>query len=108
MFSRIARSIVKPTIADRHRAVGHSTRVDISKPAQPLRFGVGHPGHKDLMQNYVLQDFAKSERPVVEALCDFVADNVDLLVEGKDSTFLNKAHLEMVAKGFIGDDADTD
>ena len=73
-----------------------------------VRFGVGHPGHKDLMQNYVLQDFAKSERPVVEALCDFVADNVDLLVEGKDSTFLNKAHLEMVAKGFIGDDADTD
>src|SRR5689334_20375590 len=50
-----------------------------------VRLGVGHPGHKDLMQNYVLQDFAKSERPVVEALCDFVADNVDLLVEGKDS-----------------------
>jgi peptidyl-tRNA hydrolase, PTH1 family len=73
-----------------------------------VRFGVGHPGHKDLMQNYVLQDFAKSERPVVEALCDFVADNVDLLVEAKDSTFLNKAHLEMVAKGFIGDGADTD
>src|SRR5712691_3652149 len=69
-----------------------------------VRFGVGHPGNKDLMESYVLQDFAKSEWPWVEALCDIVAANVALLIEGKDSTFLNKVHLAMAAKGFVDDD----
>jgi PTH1 family peptidyl-tRNA hydrolase len=37
----------------------------------------------------------------VEALCDVIADNAALLIEGKDSTFQNKVHLSMDAKGFI-------
>ncbi|MGH6990193.1 MAG: aminoacyl-tRNA hydrolase [Stellaceae bacterium] len=65
-----------------------------------VRLGIGHPGNKDLMEAYVLQDFAKSEWPWVEALCDIVADNVALLIEDKDSTFQNKVHLAMEAKGF--------
>lgn len=65
-----------------------------------VRMGVGHPGDKNLMENYVLQDFAKSEWPWVEALCDVVADNAALLIEGKDSTFQNRVHLAMTAKGF--------
>jgi PTH1 family peptidyl-tRNA hydrolase len=69
-----------------------------------VRFGIGHPGDKKLVEFYVLQDFAKSERPGVEALCDIVADNAALLVEGKDSTFQNKVHLAMAAQGFDGDD----
>ena len=74
-----------------------------------VRLGVGHPGDKNLMENYVLQDFAKSERPWGEALCDIVADNVALLIDGKDSTFQNKVHLAMDAKGFGGaDDPDTE
>ena len=74
-----------------------------------VRLGVGHPGNKDMMESYVLQDFAKSERPWVEALCDILADNVALLIEGKDSTFQNKVHLAMSAKGFGGaDEPDTE
>ena len=65
-----------------------------------VRLGVGHPGNKDMMESYVLQDFAKDERPWVEALCEIVADNVALLIEGKDSTFQNKVYLAMSAKGF--------
>jgi peptidyl-tRNA hydrolase, PTH1 family len=65
-----------------------------------VRLGVGHPGDKNLMERYVLQDFAKSDWPWVEALCDIVADNVALLIEGRDSTFQNKVHLAMEAKGF--------
>jgi PTH1 family peptidyl-tRNA hydrolase len=65
-----------------------------------VRLGVGHPGDKNLMERYVLQDFAKSEWPWVEALCDIVADNVPLLIEGKDATFQNRVHLAMTAKGF--------
>jgi PTH1 family peptidyl-tRNA hydrolase len=75
-----------------------------------VRLGIGHPGDKALMERYVLSDFAKDEWPWVEALCDVVADNVPLLIEGKDSTFQNKVHLAMDAKGFgaAGDDKDED
>jgi PTH1 family peptidyl-tRNA hydrolase len=69
-----------------------------------VRMGVGRPGDKNLMERYVLQDFAKSEWPWVEALCDIVADNAGLLVEGKDASFQNKVHLAMAAKGFGEDE----
>jgi PTH1 family peptidyl-tRNA hydrolase len=49
----------------------------------------------------VLSDFAKSDRPWVEALCQMIADNAGLLVTGKDSTFQNKVHLALQAKGFF-------
>ena len=65
-----------------------------------VRVGVGHPGHKDLVQPYVLGDFAKSERPWVEGLVGIIADNVDFLVRGEDASFQNKVHLAMIAKGF--------
>jgi peptidyl-tRNA hydrolase, PTH1 family len=65
-----------------------------------VRIGVGHPGNKDLVQAYVLNDFAKSERPWVEALIGIVADNVELLARGADATFQNKVHLAMAASGF--------
>src|SRR3990170_4533630 len=68
-----------------------------------VRIGVGHPGDKKLMEHYVLQNFAKDEWPWVEALCDLIADSAGLLVEGKDSTFQNKIHLAMSAKGFVDD-----
>jgi peptidyl-tRNA hydrolase, PTH1 family len=69
-----------------------------------VRLGVGHPGDKSLMEQYVLQDFAKSEWPWVEALCEIVAESAGLLIEGKDSTFQNKVHLAMTAKGFGEED----
>jgi peptidyl-tRNA hydrolase, PTH1 family len=65
-----------------------------------VRIGIGHPGHKDLVEHYVLSDFAKSERPWVEALTGILADNVDLLVRAQDASFQNKVHIAMVAKGF--------
>jgi PTH1 family peptidyl-tRNA hydrolase len=65
-----------------------------------VRIGVGHPGVKDLVHAHVLGDFAKSERPWVEALCDILADNAAMLADGKDSSFQNKVHLAMASKGF--------
>ena len=70
-----------------------------------VRIGVGHPGQKDLVEHYVLSDFAKSERSWVEAVVGVLADNVDFLVRGEDASFQNKVHLAMVAKGF-GDQAE--
>jgi PTH1 family peptidyl-tRNA hydrolase len=65
-----------------------------------VRIGVGHPGNKDVVQHYVLSDFAKSERAWLEALLAIIADNVDLIVRGDDASFQNKVHLAMLAKGF--------
>ena len=44
-----------------------------------VRLGIGHPGDKALVHNYVLNDFAKSDRPWVETLCDSIARNAALL-----------------------------
>ncbi|HLQ94293.1 MAG TPA: aminoacyl-tRNA hydrolase [Xanthobacteraceae bacterium] len=72
-----------------------------------VRIGVGHPGVKELVYAYVLGDFAKDERPWVNAICDVIADNVQLLSKGQDSTFQNKIHLALAAKGFV-DQKDAD
>lgn len=72
-----------------------------------VRMGVGKPPIKEMVPTHVLSDFAKSERPWVEALCEVMADNAGLLAEGKDSSFQNKVHLGMEAKGFgDGDDVE--
>ena len=65
-----------------------------------VRLGIGHPGDKGLVHGYVLSDFAKAERPWVEALCTAIADDAALLVEGQDSNFQNKVHLALAAAGF--------
>ena len=71
-----------------------------------VRLGIGHPGIKELVHGYVLSDFAKDERPWVAALCEAIADNAGLLAAGRDSTFQNKVHLAMQAKGFFDSNDD--
>ena len=66
-----------------------------------VRIGVGHPGVKELVQAHVLSDFSKAEREWVAALCDIIADNAGLIVKGEDSSFQNKVHLALQAKGFF-------
>ena len=66
-----------------------------------VRLGIGHPGVKELVHSHVLSDFAKDEMGWVTALCEAVADNAGLLATGRDSTFQNKVHLAMQAKGFF-------
>ena len=85
-----------------------SIEAHIGNDYKRVRIGIGHPGHKDLVYNYVLNDFAKSERPWVEALCDIIADNAELILKGGDATFQNKVHLAMRAKGFGEASSDDD
>ena len=77
-----------------------SITAHIGNDYRRVRIGVGHPGAKDLVEHYVLSDFAKSESGWVEALIDILADNVELLVRGQDASYQNKVHLSMAAKGF--------
>src|SRR6476661_4763774 len=77
-----------------------SISAHIGNDYRRVRLGIGHPGVKELVHGHVLSDFAKADRPWVEALCEAVADNAGLLATGKDSTFQNKVHLVLQAKGF--------
>lgn len=67
-----------------------------------VRLGIGHPGDKTLVHAYVLNDFAKMERPWVEAACAACADFAALFVEAKPEEFQNRAHLFLEAQGFGG------
>jgi len=65
-----------------------------------VRLGIGHPGDKALVYNYVLNDFAKAEMGWVGAVCDAIARFAGLLAQGQDASFQNKIHLALDAAGF--------
>ncbi|HXZ22428.1 MAG TPA: aminoacyl-tRNA hydrolase [Pseudolabrys sp.] len=77
-----------------------SITANIGNDYKRVRIGIGKPDVKELVSMHVLGDFAKTEWAWVEALCDVIADNAPLLVESKDSSFQNRVHLAMAAKGF--------
>jgi PTH1 family peptidyl-tRNA hydrolase len=81
-----------------------SISAHIGNEYRRVRLGIGHPGIKELVHGHVLSDFAKVDQPWVEALCTAIADNAALLASDKDSTFQNKVHLAMQAKGFFDKD----
>ena len=56
-----------------------------------VRIGVGHPGVKELVQPYVLQNFAADEVvDWVEPLIDAVAETVPLLLTGAPDAFMSE------------------
>jgi peptidyl-tRNA hydrolase, PTH1 family len=91
-------------------AAGHngirSVNAHIGNEFKRVRLGIGHPGDKALVHSFVLNDFAKSDMPWVEALCDALADNANLLVKGDDAALQNKVHLALEAKGLVGKESD--
>lgn len=58
-----------------------------------IRFGIGHPGDKDRVSDYVLSDFAKAEWPVVERMAKAISKHLPLLLKGDDAGFMNKVTL---------------
>lgn len=60
-----------------------------------LRIGVGHPGRKELVPQYVLQDFARHDNgwldPMLEAFCE----EAPLLVRGDDASFASRVHMRL-------------
>ncbi len=65
-----------------------------------VRLGIGHPGAKELVHAYVLNDFGKSERDWVDDLCRACADHAEFLAEGDDAGYQNKVHLAMEGRGW--------
>jgi PTH1 family peptidyl-tRNA hydrolase len=65
----------------------------IGKDYRRARIGIGHPGAKELVHNWVLGNFAKSDKVWLDPLLDAIADNVDLLLKNDDNGFMNKVAL---------------
>jgi peptidyl-tRNA hydrolase, PTH1 family len=65
-----------------------------------VRMGIGHPGTRELVSPYVLSDFAKTEQPWVEDLCDACAKRVALLVSGEDGRFQSDVAMLMQGRGW--------
>lgn len=55
-----------------------------------VRLGIGHPGVKELVYPYVLQNFAADEREWVEKLVEAVAETLPLLLEGTPDAFMSE------------------
>jgi peptidyl-tRNA hydrolase, PTH1 family len=67
-----------------------------------VRIGVGHPGVKELVQPYVLQNFPNDESGRwVEPLIEAVAETIPLLLSGAPDAFMSE-----VARRFAAPEAD--
>ena len=62
-----------------------------------VRMGVGHPGKKDLVSGYVLQDFTKSDSKWVDALVNATVDAAPLLIEGDHNRFMTNVARDMAS-----------
>ena len=58
-----------------------------------VRIGIGHPGHRDDVMRYVLNDFAKAEATWLKPVIEAVADAAPLLAVGDDPGFMTKVAL---------------
>jgi len=55
-----------------------------------VRLGIGHPGSKDRVTGHVLKDFVKADRDWMIPQLDAVAENLDLIFQGRDSDFMTR------------------
>lgn len=70
-----------------------SVHAHIGGEYRRLRIGVGHPGDKHRVTNWVLSDFAKSDQDWLQPLMDEIARNAEFLAKQEDATFASKVHL---------------
>lgn len=55
-----------------------------------IRVGIGHPGRKEMVNSYVLNNFAKSDQDLIELQLYRIASNFKLLLSNDKDLFLNK------------------
>ena len=60
-----------------------------------VRLGIGHPGHKDAVSDYVLHDFAKADQDWLADLLTGISDGAAALATGDSAKFLNSVGLRM-------------
>ena len=70
-----------------------------SKDFRRVRIGIGHPGERDLVTRYVLQDFGKADMVWVDKIIEAIAEASPHLVEDMDSAFTSKVALTLKPPG---------
>jgi peptidyl-tRNA hydrolase, PTH1 family len=55
-----------------------------------VRIGIGHPGQKELVHNWVLGDFAKADQAWLEAVLDALSDAAPFLANGENERFMSE------------------
>jgi peptidyl-tRNA hydrolase, PTH1 family len=55
-----------------------------------IRLGIGHPGDRDRVTDWVLHGFAKADEAWLGPLLDTVADMFERIVAGDENGFMNK------------------
>lgn len=60
-----------------------------------VRIGIGHPGHKDRVTNYVLGNYAKSEMEPLSDVLAAIAAEADWLADGDDARFMSEVALRL-------------
>ena len=55
-----------------------------------VRIGIDHPGDKDLVTGYVLNNFKKDERKIIEHTNVAIASELPLLLQGNSSQFIER------------------
>ena len=58
-----------------------------------VRIGIGHPGDKNRVADYVLRDFAKSDRDWMEDLIGAISESAEQLAANNDVGFMNDVAL---------------
>ncbi|MET4100688.1 PTH1 family peptidyl-tRNA hydrolase [Roseovarius sp. MBR-78] len=66
-----------------------SIEAHIGREFQRVRLGIGHPGHKDRVAGYVLQDFAKADAGWLDDLLRGIGDGAPWLAGDKPDRFQN-------------------
>ena len=78
-------------------AAGHnglrSTDAHVGNATWRVRLGIGHPGHKALVQRHVLGNFAKVDAAWLDQLLDAVADAAPLLAQARPEDFMTRVAL---------------
>jgi len=72
-----------------------STSDHIGPDFRRVRIGIGHPGHKDKVSNYVLGNYAKAEFDPLTDLLGAIADEADWLAKNDEARFMNEVALRM-------------
>ena len=70
-----------------------SLRAHIGPDYWRVRMGIGHPGDKDLVSDYVLSDFSKAESLWMDKLVDAAAEAAPLLLVSEKNDFMTRVAL---------------
>lgn len=70
----------------------------IGKDYMRVRIGIGHPGDRGEVSDYVLHKFSKEELTTIDVIVENMAKNVNILLDGNKDLFMTRVTHEFAAK----------